>query len=392
MPDPIYQNRQSTEEVGRHYHSGELYSIVSGSRKLEHRDLYLGHEGHYGFPNFPPDRNCGGAFRCLSRKANIGWVSVGDIWRGGAHNSSYVGSMAASMGLPGYGDDVFLLPDSYGAEAYDRMKPTKPDFSVLNYLFELKDVPSMLRARHEKLSDIGSYYLALKFGWEPLLRDLRNLFTFQQRAQKHLAQLIRDNGRSVRRRVNLFDRELSSTQNSGSSYGVIAPIVDTWFFQEEPKFTDKVVEYDRCWASGRFKYHLPPGPRDVNWNRRMVGRLFGATPSPAVLWNAIPYSWLIDWFTNAGHVISNMDAGVADRLAADYCYIMREYGLRTSREVEFVVARKSGQKIRMTSTSLGTTRYMTRVPGSPFGFNISEESLTGMQLSILGALGLSKLR
>jgi hypothetical protein len=29
--------------------------------------------------------------------------------------------------------------------------------------------------------------------------------------------------------------------------------------------------------------------------------------------------------------------------------------------------------------------------GSPFGFAVSEESLTPMQLSILGALGLSRL-
>lgn len=356
------------------------------------KDLLLGVHGHYGYPDFPPNRDCGGAFRMISREQHLGWSGVGTIYRGGPANTSYEGSVAANLGMPDTIINGFREPDGYGAEAFDKMKPTKPDFNALNFLYEFKDIPQMLRARHQKLADIGSYYLALKFGWEPLLKDIVNLVNVQRGAQDRLKQLIRDNGRSVRRRVTLFDNVLNKQVITGSGYGAITPILDTWFYDYPPTFTDRHTHSDRCWASGRFKYHLPPGPRDVNWTGKMLRKIYGVNPSPAVLWNAIPYTWLIDWFSNAGHIIANMDAGVADRLAADYCYIMREHKIVSSREATAYFHTEDGRPVSVTSTSHGHVSYKTRVPGSPFGFNISENSLTGMQLSILGALGLSRLR
>jgi hypothetical protein len=274
------------------------------------------------------------------------------------------------------------------------MKPTKPSFSGLNALYELKDIPSMLRQRltHNHLKDIGSYYLALKFGWEPLLNDIRNFVRTQRNAQKRIKQLLRDNGKPVRRGIVLHE-DSTSTYAEGQSYGALRPTINTGFYQGyTPTFKSTFTHTERIWARGRFRYWLPGGPRDVVWTRKMLARIFGFQPSPAVVWNAMPWTWLIDWFADVGSMLENMDAGVADRLAADYCYIMRELTDHGTRETRGYFRRASnGEYFYVTANGSATATLKCREPGSPFGWNIPEGSLSGMQLSILGALGLSRL-
>lgn len=120
--------------------------------------------------------------------------------------------------------------------------------------------------------------------------------------------------------------------------------------------------------------------------------LFGLTPTPQVIWNAIPWSWLADWFSNAGDVLSNLDTGVADRCAADYFYVMREKGIIITYNCDFYLAnttRYEGNHFSLDSVAQATTK--SRLRGDPFGFHLSEINLNPMQLSILGALGLSRL-
>jgi hypothetical protein len=124
----------------------------------------------------------------------------------------------------------------------------------------------------------------------------------------------------------------------------------------------------------------------------MLFRLYGLRPTPSVIYNAIPWSWLIDWFSNAGDIIENLEVGVADRLAADYMYMMRENWGHVERFSTARIYRENGIIADITSTSQRLLSVKTRVLGDPFGFNTSANNLTGMQLSILGALGLSRLR
>lgn len=129
----------------------------------------------------------------------------------------------------------------------------------------------------------------------------------------------------------------------------------------------------------------------MHWRRRMLARIYGFRPSPAVVYNAIPWSWLVDWFTNLGHVIENMDGGVADRLAADYFYLMRTWESINNRFVTGFFEGHNGKNVTVTATASGYRARKLRVPGNPFGFDVAQKDLSPMQLSILGALGYSKL-
>lgn len=353
--------------------------------------MYAGADGHYGYPDFPSNRNIGGRFFLNSFEA---WAGTGDVGTIKSGSSRYIGGFAGTWPgiskLPG-SSWVPLSADS--SDAYNKMKPAQPDFSALNAIYELKDLPRMLSQRlsHNGLKDIGDYYLALKFGWEPLLRDIRNFVHTQRNAQKRLKQLLRDNGKPVRRACVVRESS-STTTTSGASYGALRPTISTGFYVGTPTWESKVTHTERVWASGRFRYWLPGGPRDVAWQRKMLARIYGFRPSPKVVWDAMPWTWLADWFVDVGSMLENMDPGVADRLAADYCYIMRElsdYGTRET--IGFFDSAITGKPVKVSVSGTAHAKLLMRDPGSPFGWNVNEPSLSGAQLGILGALGLSRL-
>jgi hypothetical protein len=305
---------------------------------------------------------------------------------GGTYNGSFVVGQDSGATISD------LSPSTFGASAYSRMKPTAPSFQTLNAVYELREIPGMLKQRFTKdLLGVPNYWLALQFGWRPLLNDIINFVITQRTAQKRLAQLMRDNGKPVRRRTVLYDYTDSST-SSETSYGATYPIMVTQAYRSIPTMTTKVSYLQRAWASARFRYWLPDGPRDVNWTNAMLARIYGLYPTPSVVYNAIPWTWLVDWFSNVGDVIDNLDGGVANRLAADYFYVMTHTEALVERITTAQMWSPSGGHVDFTCQFRRAFGAKRRGVGDPFGFATNAGSLSSMQLSIMGALGLSRLR
>lgn len=306
--------------------------------------------------------------------------------------SRFDGRVIADI-VPGPPLNVGVNAERFGAESYNRMKPTQPDFNALNAIYELREVPGMLRQRFHKngLKNIGSYYLALKFGWEPLLNDVRSFVQTHIKSNKRLKQLMRDNGRPVRRNITLRSSGETDYGETVPAYNIF-PSLHTDYIVRMTHRVD-MVRNSRVWASARFRYHLPPGNTESYWTRMMMARIFGFAPSPSVVYNAIPWSWLVDWFSNLGDVIENLDAGVADRLAADYFYVMEE-NITSSVVTADYIFRSPFEDREMSATAFSSHSAIQkhRARGDPFGFRTDFESLKPAQMAILGALGLSRLR
>lgn len=394
MP-PYSQNRTTPTFVGTEYLSGFAPSNKYVNTYFERSTLSDGYTGHYGYPNFPPDRNVGGGFILNTFKQICSPIHVGKVWRGGALAQYYEGSVVPNLGTLGsVNGNLATIDSTMGSSAYNRMKPTQPNFQALNAIYELREVPGMLRQRFLKdgLYSIPNYWLALQFGWKPLLADIRNFVLTQINAQDRLKQLLRDNGRPVRRKVILFDKTVSESRASGSQIVVTQPGLVTQYYPKPGVYSLHTRDYDRGWASARFRYWLPDGPRDVLWRAKMMAKIFGLYPSPSVVYNALPWTWLLDWFVNIGDMLENMEAGVADRLAADYFYVMRSRGGVQTQEVTQYFQRQSGEVISVSGSSQTEWSHKARSIGDPFGWNTPSNNLSGMQLSILGALGMSRLR
>jgi hypothetical protein len=371
-----------------------LGSTLKYAENYSRQEMYSGRDGHYGYPDYPSNRNVGGMLNLYGAN-HVHVPSTPDLcWRGGANDQHYVGSFVTDIEADSF---LGLNRDgaAWGPEAYSKMKPAQPEIDLLNSMYEMREIPQVLKQRFHfnNLHELGSFHLATQFGWLALLRDTRNFVQTQRTVQNRLKQLLRDNGKPVRRRKTLVETMTAPTTTTGTFYGCLKPILVTQYYSKEPNYRHVRYDTDKVWASARFRYYLPKGPRDVAWKKNMLYKLYGMQfPSPRMIYNAIPWSWLIDYFTNLGDVISNLDGGVADRLAADYFYVMREFRVHEERTSTGGFYRPDGSKFTVVASTVREYSQKTRLRGDPFGFNTNENSLSGMQLSILGALGLSRLR
>jgi hypothetical protein len=125
----------------------------------------------------------------------------------------------------------------------------------------------------------------------------------------------------------------------------------------------------------------------------MIRRIMGGIITPRELYNIMPWSWLADYFTGLGDFINATSGGVADNLVIDYGYIMRTESWISSVETtqSFQGSLTGSNPKRVTASYKHSKTVKGRGIASPFGWGIKQESLSAHQVSILGALGLSRL-
>lgn len=374
-----------------------------GNPLFEEKRLIMGGGGHFGYPNFPAIGDVGGAFCVETRRRAWQDTYKGKIRAQGPYRTdTYDGVLYASLGLGDFlGDGVHVprSPESYGAEAYSAMKPTKPEFNAVTSVVELRDLVPMLRQRFLEKGwqnfNSGSLYLAYQFGWKPLLNDVANLYVTQQKLEKRIKQLLRDNGKPVRRRWKAHGTDpVVTTSVFTDEYGHIDPLNSFvgYFYSGSQSGVIKSTAYNDIWASAKFRYWLAAGPGDILWKPRLIAALYGAYASPAQIYRAIPWTWLIDWFGKLSVCLDNMDAGVADRLAADYFYMMCHSGTSTLKSVTGHVWNEQLEPVEIHVSTQTVVDVKSRLKGDPFGINSDHLSMNPSQLAILGALGLSRVR
>jgi hypothetical protein len=321
-------------------------------------------------------------------------------------------------------DDYWNVIKPEAVAAYNKAKPTRPSMNLANALYELKDVPEMLKqanqhiiqrvrrawakkSQNRNMSHTSEWYLALQFGWLPLLGDIRDLCKTQREGQGRLAQLIRDEGKPVKRRRTMpnpfgevpwngINHWTWSDDRPNSTY--MSPTMVTQAYLGPGRTATEFESWveTQTWFEGQFRYLLPPGPRDVLWKARMWGKILGldVLSSPSMVYKAVPWSWLVDWFTNVGDMIEVNESGIADNLICDYGYVMHRSAWvhRTSADQYVQTGSTSNPKSTRVNAVL-TTRHehKMRWPATTFGFGVSSQDLNLKQVSILGALGLSRL-
>jgi hypothetical protein len=225
------------------------------------------------------------------------------------------------------------------------------------------------------------------------------MYETYQYLDRKLAQLVRDNGNGIHRRRQIAETTDSTVTISG---GAGTPY-SGW--SNPPPFwtsgTGQVVKTTRTlqkvWACGSFRYYIP----DIGssqWTRKATNALFGLVPTPEILWNAIPWTWLIDWFSNLGDVMSNLSPGAVDNVTASHAFVMRTREIVTTYEGSAVVHQKGSKStpndyipnafVYVTATD--KAQYKTRVVASPFGFGLHWPDLTAKQMGIAAALGISR--
>jgi hypothetical protein len=302
---------------------------------------------------------------------------------------------------------------SYGAQAYAALKPDQPDFDALLSLLELKDLPDLLRSRFlnmfkkvrrvtpkgVRISRLSRFHLELQFGWKPLFLDTIKFVQAFQKRKKRFDQLLRDEGRGVRRRRVLSktgnDRDwmtTSHTDYSGPSHPSMEPVHVTQCYGGAVAFSDTWRRHStKVWCAGKSYYMLPKGPRDEKWKRNLLRKLSGLYYRPNVAYNLIPWSWLADYFSSLGSFFDAVSPGVADRCVFEYAYLMHyedDHHKQYSEQGIYVTKTKTG---RISAVRLKSAFRQSRIRATPLGFGLKNGDLSPLQWSILGAIGGSGL-
>lgn len=298
-------------------------------------------------------------------------------------------------------DHSFGDVSSWGPKAWNKFRPCQPGADLALFIAELKDVPRMLRTTCKGILSlfraaggfspkrstraVANHYLNTQFGWLPFLSDLRNFANAYATLDEQIQQIVRDNGRWVRRGGTLFVEDDATILEQSNGTAHYPNNIHLYVGSNAPGFkTISETTYQKVKFSARFRYYIP-NVETNGWKRKARRKLFGATVNPALVWNATPWSWLIDWGTNAGDVFANMDNGLAENLAAKYAYIMGE--------TQRVVSVSSHYPLEIPSDCTWHYRMQrkTRESASPFGFGLTGQDFSARQWSILSALGLSRL-
>ena len=409
MPDMIKRRRNvQTIELGQEQDSifGNVNSTVNyGQSVIRTVNRLLLNQGHKG----PPFKE-GGPFQTSTVDIKF-YPAVMDEnfvyfppfdWKFTARGNFIPNIGQANGEFLGLNAD-FARTVAKGSIGYERYRPGSTDASVAQFLGELKEVPTVLSTfKHvaASLKNRKSYYmkdfrrmiagdyLNLMFGWIPALTDIRKVVTTTYNKSKTLTQLARDNGKPIRRRGPISSDSASETiVTTGSGFPPdLMPPINAIHFVGNWKKTVTIQVQERYWFSARFRYYIPDFG-SLAWSKRTIARLYGLNPSPELVWNLIPWSWAIDWFTNIGSTMSNFSPNLAENLVSDYAYVMEHRSIITTTRIDFVT--RSGPK---SCSVVHKQESKYRLPASPFGFGVTWDGLSPRQLAILLALGISRVR
>lgn len=233
--------------------------------------------------------------------------------------------------------------DSYQREAWHSMQPRfEGQISMLNFLYELRDFKSLLK--HFALLKPGNIMRMLREGVKPTKR-LRDLDPSKALADLYLTNelaikpLLMDLGNIMSQIFIEVDKaqrnfEIAGQTNQKSHYGATLCEVDS---RSAPSgaYTLRQVEYgahDETLFNATLEYQYQ---YDCRPRLEAFMKYWGLSGSYEALWNAVPWTFVADYFTGIGKSIHMMEHDKNVHLEySQYC----ESLLRTKRTGVFYTA------------------------------------------------------
>lgn len=370
--------------------TGYVNGVVSGQTILtgftESQETF----NHSGFP-----KDLGGP-----RDVGGPWLLKRDEYHynlGKILNQRFVGSDTVISGGPG--DQTHPSPPSdaslypKGANAISLCIPTNPIEPGYTFLSEtLSDgLPSLFgvqtwKHRTQAAHNAGGEYLNVQFGWLPLISDMRGFAKAVKEHHSALQQLRNGSGHVTRVGMQFPPSETSSSGPTnmllyqGGNTGVSTAASGSYYRSQTSK----------TWFSGAFEYHLPIGKGQLQKAQlyaEYADKLLGIKPTPTAIFNASPWSWALDWFSNAGAIVNNIGSLHQNGLVLKYGYLMTSTesvdslgtsGHTTATGVQWGPAYRTRKRV-----------FKKRIPASPYGFGVSDGDLSPQQKAIIAALGLT---
>jgi hypothetical protein len=364
----------------------ETWNIQTGSRTLYGSTDYRESEG---FSNVCDDVEDGFGLE------NPFFLTK-DYYSGGFLNGSITNKTFSNWPTPLQTPGYYLLPSvpSHTERATlvaSLSNPSRPTISIPTFIGELKDFPRMIRHAGRYLlgtawkhksglsfaKELASQQLAIQFGWAPLVGDLEKAVKFTESYERRVNELNRlYSGRGLRRRVKLdtVTATGSINLNAHSAGGVL--------FTNIPNTQETTVEN---WGVIRWQpSSLVPKPQSPEEVRNLM---LGLHPAEIIstAWELLPWSWLIDYFSNVGRFLSLTN----NQLLAEVNRgsLMRHYICKRSWG-NWHITNSSGSIRLDAGETVREFKIRSPFTSADFGITASFPLLSGKQVSILSSLAI----
>jgi len=211
------------------------------------------------------------------------------IWSGDAHSVA-VSTAKAAFGGSLRGQYLELNGLGHINAAFVAIKPNLTTMSLPNMLYEIKQIRGLFVLWKKSLSvakNLAGAFLNYKFGWKPTLGDLANLVNAVTALKQKLALFQQACG-SVIHFQQLMLRETISKSGNFSYLGANHSCV--W----------KGTITRSCVAHFAFRIMPLKAMSDLQMSLRAILDALGVELNPVIVWDAVPFTFVIDWFFDVG--------------------------------------------------------------------------------------------
>jgi hypothetical protein len=256
---------------------------------------------------------------------------------------------------------------------------------------------------------LGEQSLNVQFGWAPIIRDIgkglelllgvdQALFPTDDTRRRRDSKILSTGYQTVANMEwgltpHLSDRYSGFPTKTGP---LVNRVEGPGFVTRAPLSTDLTIQATAdIRLSARFRTGLKPTSANNGYVDQAL-TLLGLKLTPEVVWELTPWSWMIDWFSNIGTIVSNVSTLGFTNAILNYAYSTLRYRYTTSYVVRRPVPSDTfteGVK-RVTGNVLFQEEYdmKVRMAASPFGFSVATPDLSIGQWGILASLGLARSR
>lgn len=290
--------------------------------------------------------------------------------------------------------------------ALARSNPSKPVVDAPRSLLELKDIPETIRQAASTVLDFrrglltprtarnawnalrhgAGAYVGYEFGIKPIVSDVRRLLKFQEAWDKRFHELKRLYSTGGLRKTG---RIYTSTKQDGDNSKAIESTSSLVLNARQERITYRQMWYSARWAPDwprlNQSWGMHTSPNDAAIRQQAYKAVTGANLNPVVIYDLIPWSWLGDWFANFHDMLATNSYSVP-AICQSVCIMTHTKTVVSWRLLnEIQLAGESG------GMAIATREHKERAVGSGANYPTATiPTLSGWQLSILGALGVSR--
>jgi len=295
------------------------------------------------------------------------------------------------------------------------MPGIKDDLSLVNSLLEFRDIKSLARrvkatagAIVKALSYIGktssatfaalarlikggrsahrdaaNLYLEVQFGWKPLYSDVMAIIKSLRELNKRIKRELSNQYKLRRRHYKIsFVLEPEQQVLSGVLFKTYA---DGYPFYMGYRTRVRTKAQAVFHVEVEYQYYYP---EMVQQHAALLGLLdsLGVNLNPKIVWNAIPFSFVVDWVVNVSSFLDNFKlANMEPRVNITRCLHSTKVTRETSRSADV------GTNIGIPCSFVRETAYI-RTPFLPTAARIMTSGLTSKEFSLGVALAIQRTK